>query len=125
DLLEAAEDAVRAVTAGQPAPLCLALCSAMHSLVLVDRDGRPLTAIRTWADERGDAAADRLRASGAWRRLQEATGTPVHASSPLCKIATLREREPQLFDRAALFLSQKELLLRRFCETDVVDESVA
>src|SRR5690606_7971972 len=39
--------------------------------------------------------------------------------------ATLREREPQLFDRAALFLSQKELLLRRFCETDVVDESVA
>src|SRR6516164_9874779 len=38
---------------------------AMHSLIVVDKDGEPLTRAMTWADRRSEAFADRLRSSEA------------------------------------------------------------
>ncbi|MBI5851954.1 MAG: carbohydrate kinase [Planctomycetes bacterium] len=106
-------------------PRALALACAMHGVLPIDALGRPLARLRTWADARGDDVARELRASDAWRALQERTGTPVHASSPLCKLAAWRREDQALFARAAAFVSLKELLLRRVCDANVVDVSLA
>ncbi len=124
--IAAAASAVRAVAGacgGRPA--AVALSAAMHTLVPIDACGRPLAPARTWADARGAAVARELRAGGRWRGLQERTGTPVDASSPMCALAAIRRQERGLFARAAAFVSLKELLLRRWFDADVVDASLA
>lgn len=129
DVEEALEAARRAVQQVAPAcggrPRAFALACAMHGVVPIDADARPLARLRTWADARGADIARELRADGSWRALQEQSGTPVHASSPLCKIAAMRRHEPALFDAAHAFVSLKEVLLRRLCGAEVIDASLA
>ena len=59
----------------------VALSGAMHSLVGLDGDGRPLTPLLTWADTRAAAQAERLREQRP--ELHARTGTPLHAMAPL------------------------------------------
>ena len=126
-ILAAAERAVRDVLQGaSAAPAAACVGAAMHSLLALDRHGAPCTPLYTWADARGGDEAARLQASGQAAELHAHTGTPVHASSPLCKLLWLRRCRTDLFARAATFVSMKELLLRRWLEdAAVVDESMA
>ncbi len=124
--LEAARRAVVSVASlcgGRPGALVLAC--AMHGVVPLDRDSRPLAPMRTWADARGESIAQELRATDAWRGLQERTGTPVHASSPMCKIAAMCRHDRDLFGAAASFVSLKEFVLRRIADAPIVDASLA
>jgi gluconokinase len=124
--LEAARRAVTAVAAacgGQPA--CLVLSCAMHAVIPLDRDGSPLGRLRTWADSRGATVAKNLVRSTAALDLWRRTGTPLHASSPLCKLAHMRESEPTLFDAAHSFVSLAEYLLLRTMASRAVSCSLA
>jgi gluconokinase len=124
--LSAAAEAVAEVLASdRRRPAALALSCAMHGVIPLGADGAVLGPLRTWADARGAGIARRWRADGSWRALQERTGTPVHASSPLCKIAAIAAEEPELFAAARRFVSLKELLLLRWCGAAVVDLSLA
>jgi gluconokinase len=98
---------------------------AMHSLIAVDRQGELLTRAITWADGRSKLYADRLKASEAGRRIYQQTGTPIHPMSPLCKLLWLREREPDIFRRAAKFISIKEYIWWKLFGKYQVDHSLA
>lgn len=98
---------------------------AMHSLILVDPAGKPLTRAITWADQRAASHAKALKESAAGRRIYRQTGTPVHAMSPLCKLLWLREAEPDLFARAARFISIKEYIWWSLFGEYKVDHSIA
>jgi gluconokinase len=98
---------------------------AMHSLILVGADGKPLTRAMTWADRRSEAYAAELKTSELGRRLYRQTGTPIHAMSPLCKLLWLKDRQPELFRRAAKFISIKEYVWWRFLGQYQVDHSLA
>ncbi|MGB3547884.1 MAG: gluconokinase [Saprospiraceae bacterium] len=88
----------------------LGISTAMHGLIALDDAGGCLTPLITWADTRAATAiadwpeADRLR-------LHAATGTPVHAMSPLAKIAWLRAEQPGVYRRAARYVGIKEYFL--------------
>jgi gluconokinase len=75
------------------------ISTAMHALVGVDGDGRPITPAITWADTRSADEAERLRAEHP--ELHDRTGTPLHPMSPLPKLLWLREHEPDTFAAAA------------------------
>jgi gluconokinase len=98
---------------------------AMHSLILVGEDGKPLTRAMTWADRRSEAYAAALKGSELGRRLYRQTGTPIHAMSPLCKLLWLKDRQPELFRKAAKFISIKEYIWWRFLGQYQVDHSLA
>ncbi|HEV2478011.1 MAG TPA: gluconokinase [Puia sp.] len=98
---------------------------AMHSLILVDADGKPLSRAMTWADRRSEAYAAALKGSELGRRLYRQTGTPIHAMSPLCKLLWLKDRQPELFRKAAKFISIKEYVWWRFLGQYQVDHSLA
>ena len=98
---------------------------AMHSLILVGEDGKPLTRAMTWADRRSEAYAAALKGSEQGRRLYRQTGTPIHAMSPLCKLLWLKDRQPELFRKAAKFISIKEYIWWRFLGKYQVDHSLA
>lgn len=107
------------------APAAIALSCAMHSLMAVDENGRPLTPLMTWADSRAEAYASALKNSPEGKKIYAATGTPIHPMSPLCKVQWIREHEPEVFAKAACFIGIKELFLHRCFNEFIIDHSLA
>jgi gluconokinase len=105
--------------------VAVGLSCAMHSLILVDENGKPLTRALTWADRRSEASAAALKKSEAGRRIYRQTGVPIHAMSPLSKLLWLKDKRPDLFRRAARFISIKEYIWWRFFGKYQVDLSIA
>jgi len=90
-----------------------------HSLLALDRDGRPLTPILSWRDTRSADAADRLV-----RRLDNAavharTGCQIHTSYWPAKLAWLAEEQPELFRSAHRFVSFCDYLYAQLLGRDV------
>lgn len=104
---------------------CFSFSAAMHSLLAVDANGRPLMPAMTWADTRSKAVAQELRLSPGGQEVYANTGTPLHAMSPLCKLIWLRQEQPQLFAAAAKFISLKEYIWFRLFGTFIADEGIA
>jgi gluconokinase len=109
---------------GQP-PVAIALSSAMHSILAVDKKGEPLTNAILWSDTRSSRIAEDLRASALGEKIYLATGTPLHSMSPLCKIRWLREAQKDLFAKAHKFLSIKEFIWFQLFGEYVIDHSLA
>lgn len=106
-------------------PAAISLSSCMHSLLLVDANGVPLTPNSTWADRRSAAIAAALRKTAAGELIYKATGTPLHAMSPLCKIAWFQLHQPDILMRAAKAISIKEYIWHKLFSVYEVDHSIA
>ncbi|WP_162852543.1 gluconokinase [Dinghuibacter silviterrae] len=106
-------------------PVCIALSAAMHGLIALDEEGRPLTPLITWADTRAAAEAAAFKGTPAARDIYRLTGTPIHPMSPLIKLRWLRTARPDLFAKAATFVSIKEYLWFRLFGVFEVDRSIA
>jgi gluconokinase len=101
----------------------VSISTAMHALVGLDRDGRALTPVVTWADTRAGDEAERLRREHP--ELHGRTGTPAHPMAPLPKLMWFREREPETFAAVARWGGLKELVLERLCGDWAIDHSCA
>jgi gluconokinase len=105
--------------------LCVSFSAAMHSLILVDRAGTPLTRSITWADNRAAAWAERIKTEWQGDAIYRRTGTPVHPMSPLAKLVWLRHERAALFGRAERFVGIKEYVFFRLFGRWLVDHSIA
>ncbi|PWT76249.1 MAG: gluconate kinase [Bacteroidetes bacterium] len=103
----------------------ISFSSAMHSLMAVDKDGKPLTNIITWADLRSKGKAAAIRNTQEGRKIYERSGTPIHPMSPLCKLMWMNETQPEIFQRAFKFISIKEFIWFNFFGKYQVDYSLA
>jgi len=112
-------------TAGQEGLSGISFSCAMHSLIAVDGQGRPLTAAITWADLRSKDFAAALKKTPLGKRIYRQTGTPVHAMSPLTKLLWLKDSSPAIFREAARFISIKEYIWWRLFGKYQVDHSLA
>src|SRR6185503_6442530 len=106
-------------------PIAVGLSSAMHSLIMVDKNCDPIAPMITWADNRSWVIAKRLRASPEGIAVYAATGTPLHAMSPLCKLIWLKENKPALFNRAHKFISIKDYIWHKLFKEFKTDYSIA
>jgi len=79
--------------------------SFAHSLVAVDARWRPLTPILGWRDIRSAGAADRLRRRLDAGEVHARTGAYLHPAFWSAKLAWLAEEQPDVFRRAAHFVS--------------------
>jgi len=127
EILRAVCRSINEVVAGlSPAgPQMVAFSSAMHSLLAVDDRFRPLTPCIIYADNRAADIADELSRNGHGRAFYAATGVPVHAMTPLCKLIWMRREEPALFESAAAFVGIKEYVFGRLFGQWPVDSSIA
>jgi len=106
-------------------PEMVVFSAAMHSLLAVDEGLCPLTPCIIYADNRAAAIAEELSANGVGKAFYTATGVPIHAMTPLCKLIWLRREEPELFARAAAFIGIKEYVFGRLFGQRTVDSSIA
>ncbi|MEW9697881.1 gluconokinase [Paenibacillus sp. SI8] len=105
--------------------LCVSFSSAMHSLIAVDQDMKPLTACVTWADNRSARYAEELKRSGLGQQIYSRTGTPIHPMSPLLKLMWFRDNEPELVKRTNKFIGIKEFVFVKLFGRYVIDHSLA
>jgi gluconokinase len=124
-VLEAIKTAAHRAHSADGAIACVAFSAAMHSLIAVDHDGKPLTRSITWADNRAASWAKRIGREWGGSAIYRRTGTPIHPMSPLAKLVWLRHEEADLFGRAARFVGIKEYVLFRLFGCYVVDYSIA
>lgn len=88
----------------------ISVSAAMHGLLALDADGRPLTPLLTWADHRAAAEAVALQGSPAAAVLVP-TGLPAHPMTPLVKLRWLARHEPELWAAARSWVGLKDYLL--------------
>ncbi len=130
-VLSAVADCVSAATERGFAVAGLSFSAAMHSLMGVDAEGRPLTKLLTWADARAEDQAQRLRTGGRGLALHRRTGTPVHPMAPVVKLRWFAEQEPGTAGKVRRWLGVKEYVLAVLVEGEggpddpVVDAGIA
>jgi gluconokinase len=105
--------------------VCICFSSAMHSVLPIDKHGVPLGNALVWSDNRAKKEADDLKLSALGKSLYKATGTPIHAMSPLNKIIWLKNNDHDRFASAQKFLSIKTYIIQQLTGEYAVDYSVA
>jgi gluconokinase len=123
-VVDGALEAIRRAVAAAGAPVAgLALSGAMHALIALDAQDRPLTRLITWGDTRAAAQAQRLRAEHP--ELHDRTGTPIHSMAPLAKLAWFAEEDTTTFTAARRWVGVKELVVNRLAGPWALDHSTA
>ncbi len=106
-------------------PLGVSLSIAMHSIMAINEEGKPITNLILWSDNRSTEIAQQLRNDKTGQSIYQDTGTPIHAMSPLCKIIWWRENEKEIFSKAYKFISIKEFIWHRLFKEYAIDHSIA
>lgn len=99
--------------------------SAMHSLIVMDADGNPLTRSITWADNRSAEYAEKLKNEYNGHDIYLRTGTPIHPMSPLVKLLWLKNEHSELLHPQNKLISIKEYVFYRLFGEYVIDYSIA
>jgi gluconokinase len=92
----------------------ISFSTAMHSLIAVDADGKPLTNSITWADTRSESYAFTVKSSPEGLDLYKRTGVPLHPMTPLFKLQWLKNEHTEIFQKAAKFVGIKDYILYRW-----------
>ncbi len=89
----------------------VSLSAAMHSLMALDADRRPISSLVTWADGRASQEAADLARQPVALDLQQTTGTPVHPMTPLAKLVWFSHNDPATWETARWWVGLKDYLL--------------
>ena len=95
----------------------VAIDTFASSLVVIDADGSPLTPCFTYADGRPGSQVEVLREELSEEKLQQRTGTRVHASYWPARLRWLATEAPQVMEQAAHYLSLGDYLLLQLTGT--------
>ncbi|MBK8460816.1 MAG: gluconokinase [Micropruina sp.] len=96
---------------GDAQVLAVSLSTAMHGLIGLDADGRPMTPLVTWADGRALAQSAGLRKQGLDSIAYRISGVPNHPMSPLPKLIWFGQTEPELAGRVHSWVGLKDFVL--------------
>lgn len=103
----------------------IGVSTAMHGLLALDAERRPITPLLTWADSRAAEQAMRLRDTDQGRRLHRTSGTPIHSMSHLCKLLWYAENDPDTVAAARWWVGLKDYILLQLTGELVTDLSNA
>lgn len=103
----------------------LAVASQGETLIPVDAQGRPLRRAIVWLDSRAVAEAAHIAERFDRETVYHVTvQVAVVPTWPACKIAWLRDHEPDVFGRSAIYLLLADYLLYRLTGQYVTDYSL-
>lgn len=122
--VRAIREAVRKAKIGKNELITIGFSAAMHSLVLIDAAGIPLSPALIWADGRGSDQVHQLSESMK-QQIYAQTGTPVHPMTPLIKLLWMKENGYEPYLKATYFMSIKEYLIYSWFGERMIDYSMA
>jgi gluconokinase len=115
----------KVINACKKDPVGISFSAAMHGVLALDKQGKRLTGLIIWADNRSADVATKLRASVVGKKIYYNNGTPIHAMTPVCKLLWLKKNEPDIYRRTAKFVGVKEYVIYRLTGKFLVDYSIA
>ncbi len=127
EIFEAVLNCIGTITSSlhNSTPVLICFSAAMHSIIVVDETGNPLTNCIIWADNRASEIAEQLREMKTGDVFYHTTGVPIHAMSPFCKLLWLKENRQELFMSAGRFIGVKEYVFSRLFGKYIIDTSIA
>jgi gluconokinase len=128
EIFEATCKTIKEVTAfcnGKDELLGISFSAAMHGVLALDKNGKQLTNLIIWADNRSSDIAIKLRSSQIGKKIYDHNGTPIHAMTPVCKLLWMKENEPEIYKNTSRFVGIKEYVIFRLTGKFVVDYSIA
>lgn len=106
--------------------IAAAAASSLASNVLaLDAQGEPLTPVYLYADTRNAHAVEQMRLAYDWSPIYARTGCPLHTAYLPARLLWLRDTQPEMFARAAQFVSLHEYFLLRLFGRAGVSHSFA
>jgi gluconokinase len=105
--------------------LFISFSSAMHSVIAIDENDQPLTPVITWADNRSEGWAHKIKNELNGHEIYKRTGTPIHPMSPLSKIAWIVNERPEIAEKTKKYIGIKEYIFKKFFDQYVIDYSLA
>lgn len=96
-----------------------------HSLMAVNKDGKPLTQLFTWADNRSEKFVSNFQKTEEAMDLFRRTGVPTHPMAPIFKLMWLKESKPDIYKRASYWIGIKEYIFYKLFGQWLEDYSVA
>ncbi|WP_035173989.1 FGGY family carbohydrate kinase, partial [Bacillus atrophaeus] len=103
----------------------ISFSSAMHSVIAMDENDQPLTPCITWADNRSEGWAHKIKDELNGHEVYKRTGTPIHPMAPLSKIAWMTNDRPEIASKAKKYIGIKEYIFKKLFDEYVVDYSLA
>ncbi|AGK52386.1 gluconokinase [Bacillus sp. 1NLA3E] len=103
----------------------ISFSSAMHSVIAMDENDQPLTPCITWADNRSEAWAHKIKGELNGHEIYKRTGTPIHPMSPLSKITWIVNECTEIAANAKKYIGIKEYIFKKLFDQYVVDYSLA
>jgi gluconokinase len=103
----------------------IASCSFWHSLVGVDKRGKPTTPLYGWADNRSREYVNVLREDLDEAHVYQRTGARFHSSFWPAKLLWLKSEAPDVWRRTERWISFTDLVAMRMCGRAFTSESMA
>ncbi|WP_175638546.1 gluconokinase [Metabacillus schmidteae] len=122
--VKAVRDVIKKANIQKDELVTISFSSAMHSLVCIDEEYRPLSNGIIWADGRSIEQAEMLKEQNGEKVFQK-TGVPLHPMTPLSKLLWMKEVGYKAYENASYFISIKEYILLKWFNKRVVDYSMA
>lgn len=124
-VLDAVHQVMKESGIPKEAVMFVSFSAAMHSVIPVGADHKPLMRCMTWADNRSAAWSEKLKDELDGHDIFLRTGTPIHPMSPLTKLLWLRHEKAELFNRTSKFVSIKEYIFHKLFGEYIIDYSIA
>jgi gluconokinase len=103
----------------------VAMSTFWHSVLGLDREGRPTTPVLYWADRRAADAARELRESLDEAAVHRRTGCVLHSSYWPAKLLWVSRERAEAFEKTERWVSPGDYLYARFFEGSHVGTSMA
>lgn len=124
-VLQALTNLIKRSNCPKDAIAFVSFSSAMHSVIAMDDNDQPLTPCITWADNRSEAWARKIKEELNGHEVYMRTGTPIHPMSPLSKITWLVNEYPEIAAKTKKYIGIKEFIFKKFFDQYVIDHSLA
>ncbi|GAB4319414.1 gluconokinase [Pseudothermotoga elfii] len=127
-VLRQLEKAIRKLnnqTTNSKKSMIVVLDTALHTLLLLDKNMNPISNIIPWIDERADSIAAEIVRTDFARETHKRTGCPVDPVYPFYKLIWFKRNEAELLQNTGKIASIKDFLLFKLTGNFVVDFAVA
>ena len=119
-------EVIRELAAKTPGKIAaLAMAAASGNTLLTDNNGKPLTNIISWLDQRSAGKMPASLASLSVAGVRQITGWPCIDSFPLAHLAWLWEKRPEIYKNAGMYCMNTDWLAFRFTGKWRMDHSTA
>jgi gluconokinase len=104
--------------------VAISIGSFLHSFLLIDASGKPLTKVFTWLDSQGEDGVEYVR-SRLGDTFHARTGCRYHPMFPIFKLAVLHLSNDKLLPQAARIISIKSFFVHELTGVWVEDDGMA